>query len=108
MNEVGSGYNFYGHYVSGYPDDDIAMIRGDVVSINWHRDSSNDSDHTEFGVGLGQSLPQGEGYSTRYGDLIDQHTNERHKAIWNCRDRKALSDMVYTVFRVWHLSDSVS
>ena len=102
VSEVGSGYNFYGLYVPGYPANDIAMMRGDGVSINWDRDVDVVSDHTEFGVGIGTSLVNG----SYYGDLIDQHSNPRHKAIWNCLDRKSMISLEYAVFRVWHLSDS--
>jgi hypothetical protein len=106
ISQVG-GYNWYGNYSLPVPLDDIPMIRGDVVSINWDKSTSDDSDHTEFGVGLGQSVAQSGGTGeTFYGDMIDQTVSDRRHAIWHCLDRKTISSMEYTVFRVWHVSDS--
>jgi len=107
ISEVGSGYNWYGYYGFAVPQDDIAMIRGDVVSCNTNKNEDDLSDHTEFGVGVGQSELQNPGTGTTYyGDLIDQRNSERHHAIWHCRDRLSKPELKYWVFRVWHISNS--
>jgi hypothetical protein len=107
VSEVGSGYNWYQKWGFAQPEDDTAMIRGDVVSINFDRNDNQVSDHTEFGVGRGQSELQNGGTGlTFYGDMIDQRTTDRHHAIWHMWDRVPMGDMVNYVFRVWHLSDS--
>ena len=92
VSEAGSGHSFSaGHrsqYGFPYPDDNIAMIRGDIVSINENRNTNTDSDHTEFGIGLSKSefQPGGTG-QTFYGDLIGQHSPACYRAIWHRRDR---------------------
>jgi len=106
VSEVGGGYafdpNLRSQYGFAYPNNDIAMIRGDVVSINWHKNSDNTTDHTEFGVGYGTSR-----YNASYtGDLIDQRGSDRLHAIWSCADRMTPSDRADMVLRVWHISDS--
>jgi hypothetical protein len=107
VSEVGSGYNWYGDYGCAVPTNQIAMVRGDVVSLNENKNTSNASNHTEFGVGYGYSAAQANGTGYRAnGDLIDQHTGARYHALWHCRDRKTIADMRYYVFRVWHLSNS--
>jgi hypothetical protein len=88
------------------PPNQSPMIRGDFVSVNWDKTRDNETDHIEFAVGYGTSLPQGGPYGTYTGDLIDQHSAERHKAIWHMRDRKSLPDLAKTVFRIYHLANT--
>ena len=92
----------YSWGLSAYPDppNQSPMIRGDYVSVNWHKNQDSVTDHIEFGVGYGDSL-----YGSYTGDLIDQHSNERHHAIWHMRDRKPVSEMADTVFRIYHLAN---
>lgn len=106
ISEVGSGYNFYGYYGCAKPTSDIAMVRGDVVSINFDRNLDSVTDHTEFGIGRGTSAlqPGGTG-QTFYGDLIDQRNTNRRHAIWHCLDRYYKDQLKYWVFRVWHIDN---
>lgn len=85
------------------PTNYTPMIRGDIVSINFDYDDDRITDHTEIGVGVGQSIYTSRGVFN--GDLIDQHSSERHYAIWHMKDRKPVKDMQNYVFRIWHLTN---
>lgn len=85
------------------PTNYTPMVRGDIVSINKNYNADRESDHTEFGVGTGQSIYTSRGVFK--GDLINQHSAERHYAIWHMKDRVPVADMQNYVFRIWHLTN---
>lgn len=62
------------------PPDDSANLIGGKEAIFYDWDSNGDMDHASFCVANGTSTD-----NTGSGDLINQHTSDRHRTLWHLK-----------------------
>lgn len=74
-----------------------SIVTGDVIFYNWY-DSSSNTDHVSMQVGIGVDPDSG-----FYGNLVDEHTNNRRHAFWSLYPYNAANAST-TWYQLWHIS----